>query len=502
MSDKPSYPLKLAVKKILFTFIKSKHQKRGLMRIHKTIFAKYFIMCGTIILFSILFLGTVLLVFADWYFKNERYITLSKNARYAAHIVESELAGYRPQGSTESFFNILSNSVDASFFFTNSEGATIYCTNNEDGKYFSHSVPENILKETDDGEYRSDSNLGEIYEILHYVVGIPVVDSYNTTLGYVFASSPTHSLEDFMLNVMKMFAISAVAVLLLVSIVLYFTTLKITNPLKEMVKAAKLFGLGKFSEKIKVKNDGEIGELATALNNMAKDLSNMENARRNFTSNVSHELKTPITTIAGFIDGILDGTITAEQHKHYLRIVSEETQRLSRLVGAMLNLSKIEAEEIQLVKTDFNIFDIVARVVINLGKSIEDKNLEIRGLDYEKINACGDVDLIYQVVYNIVENAIKFANQDGYLEFIFNKKQSDISLTVRNSGQGISEEDLPRVFERFYKTDRSRGLDKHGVGLGLFIVRTIIDLHSGKITANSKQGEYTEIKITLPEKDN
>ncbi|MCL2014416.1 MAG: HAMP domain-containing histidine kinase [Oscillospiraceae bacterium] len=465
----------------------------------ETVFGKYFTMCGIIILSSIVFLGAVLLLFASQYFKHERYALLAVNVRTAAGVVKQEIAGTISQDETMAYFDMLASSVNATFFFADIKGEIIFGEKSANNVYFGLTVPNEALEAANSGQYKAQGNLGGIFGESNFIVGISVPDANNAEpIGYVFASSSSNSLTEFLTEIMKMFFFSSVAVLSLSFIVLYFATLRITTPLKEMALAAKQFGQGRFSTRLNVRGNDEIAQLALALNNMATDLSTLENMRRSFTANVSHELKTPTTTIAGFIDGILDGTIPPAQHKRYLRVVSEEVQRMSKLVGSMLNLSKIEAGELELNRSEFNIFDVVARVIINLRQAIENKQLTVQGLDHDKVNAYGDSDLIYQVVYNLVENAIKFSEQNGCIQFRFTESPNGSSVVVRNGGKGISNEDLPKVFDRFYKTDRSRGLDKYGAGLGLFIVRTIIDLHSGEVAVRSAHGEYTEFEFTLP----
>jgi len=265
-----------------------------------------------------------------------------------------------------------------------------------------------------------------------------------------------------------------------------------------MADATRAFANGDFSVRVPVEGVDEIGVLAASINEMATSLAELEMSSRSFTANVSHELKTPMTTIGGFVDGILDGTIPEEKHRHYLTIVSEEIKRLSRLVKAMLQLAKIEAGERQIIANQFDIHDTVIQTVFAFEQVIESKDLEIRGLDVDKIMVEADEDLIHQVVYNLVDNAVKFTNQGGYIEFEFNGDDKMIYVAVRNSGDGIPEDELNKLFDRFYKTDRSRSLDKNGVGLGLYIVRTVIGLHGGEIRARSKQGEFTEFEFSIP----
>ncbi len=266
-----------------------------------------------------------------------------------------------------------------------------------------------------------------------------------------------------------------------------------------MSSAAKAFGNGDFSVRVKADTEDEIGQLGLAINNMANSLSNSEGMRRSFIANISHELKTPMTTISGFIDGILDGTIPPERQGHYLKIVSDEVKRLSRLVRSMLDLSKIDNGEMKLTPVTFDLSGTIFSTLLSFEQSIEEKNIDIRGLDgTAPMAVTGDQDLIHQVVYNLIENAVKFTNQDGYIFIGMADSIDRISVTIENSGLGIPTEELPLVFERFYKTDKSRSRDKIGVGLGLYLVKTILKLHGGDISVASTENEYCRFQFYLP----
>ena len=241
----------------------------------------------------------------------------------------------------------------------------------------------------------------------------------------------------------------------------------------------------------------ELGKLAMAFNNMASSMTTMESTRRSFIANVSHELKTPMTTIGGFIDGILDGTIPPDRERHYLEIVSAEVKRLSRLVRSMLDVAKIEAGEMKIELAPVDINDVILRTVFTFEQRIEDKHLDIRGLEADRVMVLADVDLIHQVVYNLIDNAVKFVNDGGYIEFSYDVQDDLTYIGVKNSGAGLSKEEVAHVFDRFYKTDKSRSMDKTGVGLGLSIVRTVINMHSGESIVRSVEGEYCEFQFTL-----
>jgi signal transduction histidine kinase len=270
-------------------------------------------------------------------------------------------------------------------------------------------------------------------------------------------------------------------------------------PLREMSAAAVAFGKGDFTRRVPVRGHDEISELAVAFNNMATSLAESENINRSFVANVSHELKTPMTTIAGFINGILDGTIAPAQQKHYLRIVSSEVMRLSRLVQSMLNLSRIDSGKMILRQSEFDLQQVVFDTMLSFEGLITGRNISVEGMeDCQSVRVSGDADLLHQVVYNLVENAVKFTNAGGTITVSLRERNGCAQVIIRNTGAGIAQEELPLVFERFYKTDKSRSNDKNGMGLGLYIVRTIIQLHGGEIEVRSRENEYCEFEFRIP----
>ena len=292
---------------------------------------------------------------------------------------------------------------------------------------------------------------------------------------------------------------SALGALILSSAVVYLLCYRFVRPLKQMASVTRRFAIGDFSARVKVRGKDEVAELGEALNHMATSLSSLETMRRSFIANVSHELKTPMTTIAGFIDGILDGTIPPEREKHYLKIVSDEIKRLSRLVRSMLDISRIDSGELKINKVRFDLMDIIGGVLLSSEQRINKKNLHVTGIDDEQsFEVDGDYDLMNQVLYNLIDNAIKFTNEGGHIDIRLQKNDTRVICSIRNTGEGIPAPELPQIFERFYKSDRSRSLDKNGMGIGLYIVKTVISLHEGEISVRSVQNEFTEFTFWIP----
>ena len=266
-------------------------------------------------------------------------------------------------------------------------------------------------------------------------------------------------------------------------------------------RISEQFAKRDFSENIPTNVPYTTPEIAEYVNTVAADVAKSEETSKTFIANVSHELRTPITTIGGFVDGILDGTIPKTRQKEYLILVSKEIKRLRILISSMLNMSRFETGTLRPNFRDVNLTDIVIQTVLMFEKKIEDKHLGVEGLGSDRMSAEVDPDLIQQVIYNLVENAVKFINDGGILSFRFERSvNGSCTIGIRNTGEGLKNDEIQQVFDRFYKTDSSRGKDTTGLGLGLAISRKIVHLHHGHIVVKSVYGEYTEFLIQLPEK--
>ena len=318
--------------------------------------------------------------------------------------------------------------------------------------------------------------------------------------GYVITLSSTAK-EDNLVGITRRAVItSSIWVMLAAVIAAYFITERIIHPLRTMTGAAKKFAKGDFSVRVSVSGEDEVAELGRAFNNMAESLDNLEKMRNSFLANVSHDLRTPMTTIAGFIDGINSGAIPPEKHEYYLGVISAEVHRLSRLVSQLLDVSRLESGERKFNFEDFDIAEMARIILISFEKKIDDKHLDVEfEADNDEMCANADKDAIYQVLYNLCHNAIKFSREGGKFRISLKVAENGkIKVSVYDEGQSLTAEDKKMVFERFYKTDKSRGLDKNGVGLGLYICKTIIDAHGETIGVESDEGSC-EFHFTVKE---
>ncbi len=298
--------------------------------------------------------------------------------------------------------------------------------------------------------------------------------------------------------VMKMFIASQLAAVLLAFLLSYIVAKRISRPISKLNAAAKAVAAGDFTKKVSAEPYGELGELIASFNYMTDALKEIDDSRSSFVSNVSHELRTPMTIISGFVEGILDGTIAEEDRVKYLNIVLSETQRLSRLVSDLLETSRLESGKTKLVMKPFDINELLRKGIISYEQAITDKRIDVEAeFMYDQIYVNGAEDSIYRVIMNLLDNAVKFTPEGGSIRIKSVLRGQKAEISVENTGEGINEKDIARIWERFYKTDKSRSVDKNGVGLGLYLVKTIINQHGNRIWAESREGEYTRFTFTL-----
>ncbi len=338
-----------------------------------------------------------------------------------------------------------------------------------------------------------------VFSTQHAISSQPVHDADGAVCGIVLICADTMMMADLLEVIVKAIIVAILWVLLAALLAVYLISDRVIAPLKEISRAAKEFASGKFDVRVPVRGKDEVAELAVAFNSMAEAMDNYDTMRNTFMSNVSHDLRSPMTSISGFIDGILDGVIPPEKHRYYLQIVSSEIQRLSRLVASLLDLSRIQAGERKFAMAPFDICEMGREILISFEQKINARALEVDFYcDEERMLVEADRDAIYQILYNLCDNAIKFSSDGSLLQLrIVYQKNRKVEVSVYNEGQGVSPTDLPYVFERFYKSDKSRGLNKTGVGLGLFISKTIIDAHGESIWVESEYGKNCCFHFTL-----
>ena len=340
-----------------------------------------------------------------------------------------------------------------------------------------------------------------LYTDSRYVVSTAIRGAENEFLGLVMVSAPTAATASVLKRISDIYLFVSVLVVLAAVVIMTVYARKSSSPLRDMAKTAAAFGHGNLKARAQVPEDSpeEIRNLALAFNNMAQSLEKIEYGRKEFVANVSHELKTPMTTIGGFVDGILDGTIPPQQQNKYLQIVSDETKRLSRLVRSMLDVSQMQDGLVpEEKKTRFDIAECAGQVLITFEGKINDKALDVQvNFPEHPVITYACRDYITQVVYNLVDNAVKFCPQGRTLGISVREGSQKVFISISNNGQTIPAQELSLLFERFHKLDKSRSQNRDGWGLGLYIVKTLVCAHGEDISVSSAEG-ITEFTFTLP----
>lgn len=360
-------------------------------------------------------------------------------------------------------------------------------------------MPSSVIQQVrNTGSYAEVGQLGVIGDRSSYTVGTGVQDDNGELSSMVFVYTQDATAAGVVRHSTQTLVLILLVTLVVALIISFILSQHMTRPLKAIAAAAKEFAAGNFEVRVPEDNRCyEIDELAVSFNNMARDLDQLEELTRGFISNVSHEFKTPMTTIGGFVDGMIDGTIPADQRDKYLHIIAEETRRLSRMVGRMLDAAKIQSGELLINPAPMDFSAMTTQILLSFEQKIEKKQLDVCCELDDRLIVMGDRDHLYRAVYNLVDNAVKFINEGGRLCLRAHPEGEFCAFSISNTGTGISSDDLPHIFDRFYKADRSRSMDKTGAGLGLYIVKNIINLHGGEISVRSDGGE-TEFEFTLP----
>lgn len=397
----------------------------------------------------------------------------------------------------------VSNSTGNQVFICDPSGTVVTCSDRSPVcEHIGFHIPEEILHQLRaNGSINQITNLGGMYDSNRYVVAQPIKVESDDILGFVFVTNVIDNMLGAWSTFLSITAVVTLAVFIGALVISLVYSKRMARPLDEMAAASRKFARGDFSVRVKQEDDtsDEMGSLIDSFNKMADSLEKAEARRSEFIANISHELRTPMTTISGFADGILDGTIPKDQEEKYLRSIRDETRRLSRLVRDMLDVSQMKARASDPSKrTVFDLTELVLQTLLSFESRATKKNLDVDPqLPDNHIMVRADKDAITQVIYNLLDNAVKFAHEGTCITLRLYKDNGKAYVSVKDVGETIPPDDLPFIFDRFHKSDRSRSLDTTGVGLGLYLVKTIINSHDEDIAVRSEDG-VTEFVFTLP----
>lgn len=471
------------------------------LRLKKGLFSKMVATYTVIVALSFIFIATFLSIWFESYYFSQRRTQLKRESTqietYALDYIKNERR-YTPEQRDDSL-NFFSSYTRADIWLIDRFGF-VYSVSDE--KFNSIKGTQKFTKGLEvlrlGKIYERRDTYGDVISTQSHIYGIPVFDKDKAFCGAIIMITPLNEIKEPLRGVYTIIWATALFAIVMSSfIIYYFSERIIIKPLADINAVAKKISKGEVEKRVEVVSNDEIGELAESFNYMADNLEKVEKARRDFISNVSHEIRSPITSIKGFIGGILDGVIPKDKENYYLSIAYEEIQRLTRLVNDLLDLSAIEAGQFKLRISELDINEIIRITVIKFETRIKEKKLNVDvcfNLEHQYV--AGDRDRLIQVMTNLLDNAIKYVNEGGTIYICTKVKADKVLVSVYNSGPNIPKEDLPHIWDRFYKSDKSR-TSKVSTGLGLPIVRNILTQHGEDIWVENKEGEGVTFIFTI-----
>lgn len=504
-----------------------------MFRVKKTIFQKLVVIFVGLLVLSYVVTGGFLYYFLDDFVTSQKEKTLEDSAKNIKSIFSIYIKNSNSKLIADAFVETLklySYSINSMVWIVDSSGYVVFAVSQEsqesqlnevlsqyvdekgwpklpDSRQYSDVMKSGSTTHKETGDFygffnnKAFRNDGNSWLTIEYPFTVMINNGNQGTKQEtvaVYLHTPVPDIKKVRTSVFSLFLISGGVAILLAIILVYVFSLRFTRPLKQINNAAKLIAEGDFQKRLVVSSQDEIGQLADSFNHMVEDLQRLEELRRGFIANVSHELRTPMTSIRGFIEGILDGTIPPEKQEAYLTIVRDETNRLNRLVNDLLDLAKMESGELTLTMKPFDINELIRLCVIKLETIITSKNLEIEAsFEFDSMTVMADRDSIERVIINLLHNAVKFSNENSKIIVETAKNKEKVFVSVKDNGIGIDENDKKRIWDRFYKSDKSRGKDKTGTGLGLAIVKNIITEHKQDIWIESEIGVGTKFTFSL-----
>lgn len=469
-----------------------------------SIYFRNFIATAVLVLCCFLVIGIAFFVIGESYLVDDTIERLDVNADEVVRTAKAisrdgDLSNWELRMSISSVATSSSNHI----FICDSDGVILSCSDkllhcrDHEGK----TVPQKYLRLAGTSRLVDEiTDLGGIYSADRFVLAKPI-NIGDSTAGYVFVSTDDVSVLGAWHTFIGVILAVSIAVMLIALLMSLLFSKKMAEPLDQLAIASRKVAHGDFTARVEKPGNrsGEIGTLVDSFNTMTDALQKSDENRRELIANISHELRTPMTTIAGFADGILDGTIPKEDEERYLQKIADETHRLSRLVRNMLDLSQAESKATDKTRrSKFDISELTLKTLLSFESRAEEKGLDVDPqLPEDPIMVFADSDSITQVIYNLTDNAIKFAEKNSTITIRIYKKDGKAFVAVKNRGETIPPDDLPHIFDRFHKSDRSRSMDKDGVGLGLYLVKTILNSHDEDIAVSSRDG-VTVFVFTLP----
>ncbi len=472
----------------------------------KTIFGKQFFAYVCLLTVSLTILCVVLISFYSDHIVNNKSRMLEEQAKRITEICKQAYAPNLDAFLYNMKLNQISNELqifkdylDTSCFLTDTGFVIKVGTTNIfseiEGKIPAKSILDKVKKGFPITERGS---LGGLLPNDSLTVCYPVTIG-GSVKAIVFVSSSTKDINNDISSIYKITFWCIFATAVVSYLFMYITSKTISRPIKQISEAAKIIAAGNFDKRIEYRANDEIGQLSASFNYMAESLNNQENKRREFIGNISHDLRSPLTSMKGFLQAIIDGTVPPEKHNRYLNIVLEESDRLSKLANDLLDLNKSEKLDLKPFISIFDLNELIRSTVIMFEHKIRAKHIEIEVMfAEEQCNVSADYEKIKRVLYNLTDNAVKFTPDNGEISIETTVKDGKVYTSVKDTGIGLSVEDQKKVFDRFYKVDTSRGADTSGSGLGLAIVKEFIRAHDETVTVTGETNKGCTFTFSLP----
>lgn len=466
----------------------------------KTTYRRQFTMILCLLVAAILVIGLSFLYLFDRYAQDHQKQSLDDTAQSVTELVQSYSATYLNSWEFRTNLAVAARASDNDIVICNSEGVVCICMERSNCEHLGKRLDSDTVDTLFQGEKAKLSEaVSALYGDERMASAIAVLNSDGSRLCIVVVSVQKAAITALTEKMLRVFLLAALLILVAALLAIPIFTRREARPIQEMAAAARQIAHGNLDVRVPTGNENEeLEELAVAFNNMTLALKNSETIRNEFVANISHELKTPMTTIAGYLDGMLDGTIPPEKYRYYMELVSTEARRLSRLVRSMLDISRLRDQGIPAdQKTNFDICEAAGQALLCFEQRINQKKLNVEiDMPDEGLTIHAAQDSVTQVLYNLIDNAVKFVNEGGTLSVRIRRNGNSAMISVGNTGKTIPPEELPLVFDRFHKIDKSRSNDRDGWGLGLYIVKTIVLAHGEDVYVTSQDGK-TEFTFSM-----
>lgn len=442
--------------------------------------------------------STQMLMFTN-YFSKQSEDYLSKNAETIVNMIKGNIS----VDGLGSMVNGFSRATGSYIFIVDARGRVISCTSGSElldtpPMFLNDDYTKTVLSGR---RHTMIGTMGQVFKETMFTLQLPI-EMGGEVLGAVSVSRPVPEHQRMRYDMFRILLVSMLIIAASSAALSYLLAKGFSEPMKNMSETTKEFAKGNFSARVdkSAESSGiaEIAELTEAFNNMAAELEKSEEIKNAFISDVSHELRTPMTTIGGFVAGMLDDTIPQDKQKDYLKVVHDEISRLSRLVNTFLDITRLQSDKMTLNMINFDINELVRITILGFEQKIEERNINVElNLESESCFAYADRDSITRVLTNLLDNAVKFTQPGGVVVVSVITRQKEVIVSVKNTGKGIAPEQQSMIFNRFYKTDKSRSENKEGTGIGLYLVKNILNAHGKDIAVSSTPGEWTEFTFRL-----